>query len=180
MLKSLLLQRLLIFNVMGFYGVYLAHQMGWLVQVWGADISKLSSAIVVLFLLILGSTFVQGWKVANSVNIVRTRGAAYWDNAFLVVCKKRLLKIAHIDRAAGWMATLGLIGTVVGFIIAFMGIDMNLVGDASGVQQLAAQLVSGMGTALVTTLIGAIAGLWTEINYKMIQTMAASVVEEIR
>lgn len=169
MLKNLLLYRLLIFNMLGAAGLYMAWGLGWLEQIWEADASRISSVITVLFLLVLSSSLIQGWKVAKAMNAEKDGMLLYVMDA-----EKRLLKIAHIDRAAGWMTTLGLIGTVVGFIIAFMSIDMELIGSAEGVQQLAAQLVSGMGTALVTTLVGAIAGLWTEVNFKMIKTVAGS------
>ena len=178
MLKNLLMYRLVLFNALSFYGLFVAYQMGWLHKIVEADASGIVYAISALFIVVLLSTFRQGWKVSKYINQIK---AAHWiDDGFAkrIAGQKRLHKLTHIDRAAGWMTTLGLIGTVVGFILAFMGINMDLVGSASGVQQIATQLVTGMGTALVTTLVGACAGLWTEVNYKMIVTPARVILED--
>ena len=174
MLNHLLLYRMLLFNAVGFFGLYVAYDLGYIQDVIDADASYIVYAIAALFSLVWGSTVRQAIKVSRFINDYKAEN--YWHD--YKTGAKRLWKIAHIDRAAGWMTTLGLIGTVVGFIMAFQNISIELVGDASGVQALATQLVSGMGTALVTTLVGAVAGLWTEVNYKMIVTAARVVLEE--
>ena len=60
--------------------------------------------------------------------------------------------------------TLGLIGNVVGFIIALQNIDTGSLGSAEGVQKVAASLLAGMGVAFCSTLVGAVAALWTSVN----------------
>ncbi len=176
MLNHLLLYRMLLFNAVGFFGLYVAYDLGYIHDVIEADASYIVYAIAALFTMVWASTCIQAVKVSRYINQMKL--STWVDRPDLEVGAKRLWKIAHIDRAAGWMTTLGLIGTVVGFIMAFQNISIELVGDASGVQALATQLVSGMGTALVTTLVGAVAGLWTEVNYKMIVTAARVVMEE--
>lgn len=66
----------------------------------------------------------------------------------------------HLERAEVWLVTLGLIGNVVGFIIALQHIDTSALGSAEGVQRVAASLLAGMGVAFCSTLVGAIAALW--------------------
>lgn len=73
-------------------------------------------------------------------------------------------KTSHLERVEIWVVTLGLIGNVVGFIIALQHIDMGSLGTAEGVQKVAANLLAGMGTAFCSTLVGAVAALWTSIN----------------
>jgi flagellar motor component MotA len=55
------------------------------------------------------------------------------------------------------MITLGMIGTVAGFLImlntAFSGLDVN---DIRNVQEAISDMAIGMSTALVTTLVGLI------------------------
>ncbi|WP_202034451.1 MotA/TolQ/ExbB proton channel family protein [Rhizobium rhizogenes] len=69
-------------------------------------------------------------------------------------------RTAHLGRLEVWLVTLGLIGNVVGFIIALQHIDTGSLGSAEGVQRVAASLLAGMGVAFCSTLVGAIAALW--------------------
>ena len=73
-------------------------------------------------------------------------------------------KTAHLERVEIWLVTLGLIGNVVGFIIALQNIDTGSLGSAEGVQKVAASLLAGMGVAFCSTLVGAVAALWTSVN----------------
>jgi ribose/xylose/arabinose/galactoside ABC-type transport system permease subunit len=73
-------------------------------------------------------------------------------------------KTAHLERVEVWLVTLGLIGNVVGFILALQNIDTGSLGSAEGVQKVAASLLAGMGVAFCSTLVGAVAALWTSIN----------------
>lgn len=73
-------------------------------------------------------------------------------------------KTAHLERVEVWLVTLGLIGNVVGFIIALQNIDTGSLDSAEGVQKVAASLLAGMGVAFCSTLVGAVAALWTSVN----------------
>lgn len=73
-------------------------------------------------------------------------------------------KTGHLERVEVWLVTLGLIGNVVGFIIALQHIDTSSLGTAEGVQKVAASLLAGMGVAFCSTLVGAVAALWISIN----------------
>ena len=67
-------------------------------------------------------------------------------------------------RAVAWLAArcfqVGLIGTVVGFIIALSGVDPARADDLDATRVMVATLIAGMSTALFTTLLGALANLW--------------------
>jgi len=73
-------------------------------------------------------------------------------------------KTSHLERTEVWLVTLGLIGNVVGFIIALQNIDTGSLGTAEGVQKVAASLLAGMGVAFCSTLVGAVAALWISVN----------------
>lgn len=66
----------------------------------------------------------------------------------------------HLARLEVWLVTLGLIGNVIGFIIALQHIDTGSLGSAQGVQRVAASLLAGMGVAFCSTLVGAVAAFW--------------------
>jgi len=73
-------------------------------------------------------------------------------------------KTGHLERTEVWAVTLGLIGNVIGFILALQNIDTGSLGTAEGVQKVAASLLAGMGVAFCSTLVGAVAALWISVN----------------
>ena len=69
-------------------------------------------------------------------------------------------RTSHLHRTEVWLVTLGLIGNVVGFIIALQDIDTGSLATPEGVQRVAGGLLAGMGVAFCSTLVGAIGALW--------------------
>ena len=78
------------------------------------------------------------------------------------------------DQEIGWliadlMFKIGLLGTVIGFIIMLGGVDDVSIGDAA---QMRAQLVSmsdGMRIALFTTLSGLVGGILLTMQYHLVE-----------
>lgn len=107
-------------------------------------------------------------------------GLFAWASIFLFMCAENLtrrqpsLHVRNVVRrrvrwlrdASGWMVSLGLIGTVVGFGIALSGLGEGSVSDASSAESTIKTLLAGVGTALNTTLVGAVLGLWHEVNVR--------------
>jgi len=123
------------------------HQYGWWGFLYNADMTKISFVIIGVFLI---SSLSIGFISLKSTN---------WD---------------HIDRLTNYvwfgseiMVTLGMIGTVAGFLImlntAFTGLDVN---DIKNVQDAISDMAIGMSTALVTTLVGLVCS--TIIKIQMI------------
>lgn len=181
-MKNLLLYRLYITNFCGFALVAWAAMLGYVHQVYANDISHISYVITALFVVGLGSTFLQAWRVNRAVDEV---GEAPHLNLMLSGRRKataaRLpIGNAHLSDIAEWLVTLGLIGNVVGFVIALSGVDTSSLGTADGTQQVAAQLLAGMGVAFYSTLVGAVLALWTSINRRMLDTATARYVEDVK
>ena len=63
---------------------------------------------------------------------------------------------------------LGLIGTVLGFIIALSGVDPEKTSDVNAIAPMVSTLIQGMSTALYTTLIGSILNVWLMANYQLL------------
>jgi biopolymer transport protein ExbB/TolQ len=59
---------------------------------------------------------------------------------------------------------LGLIGTVIGFIVGLHGLDSSMMRDINSMVSSVVQILLGMSIAFYTTLAGAIAHLWIESN----------------
>ena len=58
------------------------------------------------------------------------------------------------------LTILGLIGTVVGFIIALGSINPAAAGDIDQIAGMVSGLIGGLGVAMYTTLVGAVGSLW--------------------
>jgi MotA/TolQ/ExbB proton channel family len=75
-------------------------------------------------------------------------------------------------RDVQWIAThvvrIGLLGTVVGLIIAFSAAGTGASADAEQVKTMIAAVVSGMYVSLYATLLGIGANLWLKINLRLL------------
>mgnify|MGYP000072145689 FL=1 len=114
---------------------YVAHIFGWTWEIYTKDTTKLSVLIVGLY--IISSLFV---------------GKLSYDNSKNKSISERLDVAWFISDT---MLTLGMIGTVAGFILMLGGSFANI--DASNPETLKAALTGmalGMSTALYTTLVG--------------------------
>lgn len=175
MLKNLLLYRFALFN--GIMGALLGYLVagGYATAAVAADPTGITLVIAMLFAGLWGSTAFRIWKTAKAINATKRK-----ERVSLLKSAKRMAKIKHIHDGAGWLAYLGLIGTVVGFVIALSGVDAGALSTAQGVQAMIPLLMKGMQVALGTTLAGSFFGIWTEGNYRMLETATECLVEDER
>ncbi len=81
-------------------------------------------------------------------------------------------KIGYIKFLANTLVILGLIGTVIGFIIALSGVDGSVSSNPEEVSKMVSTLIQGMSVALYTTLVGSICSVWLNICYQIMSTGA--------
>ncbi len=98
------------------------------------------------------------WKMANSENASR---------------------VVHALET-GWFAssacvTLGLIGTVIGYLLMMRGVPD---AGADVAEQLVRQIRMGMGTVLINTVVGGVCGLLIEVQSHFIGQIAKQVILE--
>ncbi len=67
-----------------------------------------------------------------------------------------------------WLVTLGLIGNIIGFVIAVEGLDLS--GGADAALTAVGQMLGGMKIAFYTTLIGTACGLWIDVQFRILST----------
>ena len=65
-------------------------------------------------------------------------------------------QITIVRHMANSLVFLGLVGTVIGFIVALFGVDSKSVSSASTAGPMVTKLILGMSIALYTTLVGAV------------------------
>jgi MotA/TolQ/ExbB proton channel family len=96
--------------------------------------------------------------------------------------KMRLLsRIGSIRHIANSLVFLGLLGTVIGFIMALSGVDAEAAGDVESIAPMVTTLIDGMSVALYTTLVGAVLNIWLMVNYRLLEggtvALLAAIVE---
>lgn len=184
MYRYLLIVRFVLINVVAaalLVGIYL---QGWLEAVIGGDLIELSAIIVAVFVygflycaLRVGQTSGELDDVRGGEPEDRSPAGAYLDKARFThdreslrsVLRMRLgRRIATVRHIANSLVFLGLIGTVIGFIIALSGVDPTRAADADNVADMVATLISGMSVALNTTLVGAVLYVWLIVNYRLL------------
>ena len=195
--QYLLLTRFIIINT--FFGalVLAAFGQGWLDTMISARLAELTLIILAVFLYGLAAC---GWKIWRLT--VESNGLAkeslpddnpltrYLDYAEASDSQSRALqagtlrleltdRIVSVRHIANTLIFLGLIGTVIGFIIALSAVDPNTAADAENVASVIATLIGGMSVALNTTLVGATLYLWLTVNYRILTSGTVSLIAEV-
>jgi biopolymer transport protein ExbB/TolQ len=88
-------------------------------------------------------------------------------------------RIAAVRHVANSLVILGLIGTVIGFIVALSGVDPKAVADVNAIAPMVSTLIGGMSIALHTTLIGAVLNVWLMVNYRLLETGTVQLIAAI-
>ena len=181
--------------------LYAAFLLGWIEKVYTSDSSYLSYVISLVFVFAWSiSIYAALWlnKESNKLNDNIDNGIAYeyfslikkkftgitkinFDHSLLASTfqAKMYLRIKFISYAANLLILLGLIGTVIGFIIAVSGLGDSLAGgqNLARVQTVLGQIVNGMGIALFTTLLGSIfGGIWLQLHYEILSASVEKLV----
>ena len=195
--QFLLLMRFVLINGVG--GALLAAVwfQGWVDRVLAADDTHICKLIFALFLVGVAWTAQKVVMLSRELNALERwpLGATSRATAVLRAMAGRdgparaalvtalRLKLAHRIAPVRYMAStlvlLGLIGTIVGFIIALSGIDQKAVTDSSAIGPMVATLLHGMAMALFKTLVGSVLNVWLMVNYRLLETGATHVLTHV-
>ena len=196
-LKYLLLLRFGLVNLVAFALLGAAWAQGLVAKVINADVTNMVLLICSVFIVGLILAGYRLWKVSKQLNaaynfnpkeksrasdfISKTKGkdASSRANITQALRLKLFARIVHIRYIANSLTILGLIGTVLGFIIALSGVDPDVASNPSAISPMVAQLIEGMSVALYTTLVGAILSVWLGLIYQMLATGTSNLVSRI-
>mgnify|MGYP001174369921 FL=1 len=196
-LKYLLLLRFGLVNLVAFALLGAAWAQGLVAKVINADVTNMVVLICVVFITGLILAGYRLWKVSQQLNaaynfnpkeksraadfLKQTKGKDAPSRANITQALKLKLfsRIVHIRYIANSLTVLGLIGTVLGFIIALSGVDPDVASNPSSISPMVAQLIEGMSVALYTTLVGAILSVWLGLIYQMLATGTSNLVSKI-
>ena len=107
-------------------------------------------------------------RVSGYLSAIRLRKAESRSITAELLKLKLSSRFGSVRHIANTLVLLGLIGTVVGFIIALSAVDVNLAADIDSVGPMISTLIGGMSVALYTTMVGAILNIWLMINYRLL------------
>jgi len=181
--KYLLLFRWLVVNLVGFFLLGVAYMYGWIDLVLAADQTFISVMIFVTFAWGLISSGIKTYKTSQELNHAKndyekSKWRKLVDNLYddkvapaqiIEALKLKMFsRIAIVRWFANSLVMMGLIGTVVGFIIALSGVDPSFASDVTLIGKMVSVLISGLGTAMYTTLVGSVLNLWLLANYHIL------------
>ena len=195
--QYLLLTRFIVINT--FFGalVLAAFGQGWLDTMISARLVELTLIILAVFLYGLAACGWKIWRLTAELNGLATESlpddnplTRYLDYVEASDSQSRALqagtlrleltdRIVSVRHIANTLIFLGLIGTVIGFIIALSAVDPNTAADAENVASVIATLIGGMSVALNTTLVGATLYLWLTVNYRILTSGTVSLIAEV-
>ena len=184
--QSLLLLRFLLVNIVAFALLAAVYLQGWIDAVLAGDTTYLSVVIFGVFLVGLAFCAQRVWRTSRELNQIKALDPLESSTAADYLAKLRgrsgearalfaanlRLKLSHriaiVRHIAGSLVLLGLIGTVIGFIIALSGVDPEQAGDVQSIAPMVSTMIQGLSTALYTTLVGAVLNLWLMVNYRLL------------
>lgn len=188
--KYLLLLRFILVNFIGGALLAAAAIQGWVGMVFSNDPTRLTVVICAVFVFGL---VLCGWKIfrtsedlnraqafdlasgvaseaARYVASVQGREADSRAITSSSLRQKNATRIAVVRHIANSLVLLGLIGTVIGFIIALSGVKPDSISEVENVAPMVSTLIEGMSIALYTTLVGAVSSVWLMVNYRLLAT----------
>jgi hypothetical protein len=182
--RYLLVLRFALLNVVGFALLGVAYMQGLVAKVIAADPTYLCVLIFLVFVGGLGICARRVWQTSRDLNGLREQdsasspmpdlapllGRTAESRANLAAATRMRLsyRIAIVRNIGNTLVLLGLIGTVLGFIVALSGVDPARAADIAAVGPMVSTLVSGMSTALYTTLVGAVLNVWLMANHQLL------------
>ncbi len=170
-----------------FGAAWMQHRGLWQALIQG-DPSGISLGIVALSVLTTGWCGRRAWLLRQQA---QGGAASSWRAAWRAdrlqapdMAANLLSERSHgPHETAWWLAAatikLGLLGTVVGFIVMATQIGRMPTFDIDQVQALLKQMTQGMAIALYTTLVGLMANLWLGLQLLLLDRMADRIVADI-
>ena len=195
--RYLLVVRFALVNIVATGLLVAAYLQGWLDGLLSMYLMELSGIIFLVFLYGLGLCGASIWRHSVELNDIKTgrpdatsRGAIYLSHAQGTSPEGRMVRIealrlkltdqiVPVRHIANALVFLGLIGTVIGFIIALSGVDPTAATQTENVAAMISTLISGMSVALYTTLVGAVLHVWLTVNYRILTTGTVDLIAAI-
>lgn len=195
--RYLLFLRFILVNLVGASLLGSAYMQGWLDGFFVEITFGLSLVIGAAFLFGLISCGIKIWRTSVELNDINSgapesgsRAHKYLETIYGGGADSRAMAAAAlrlklssntavIRQIANGLVFLGLIGTVIGFIIALSGVDPNRATEVDNVARMIATLIGGMSVALYTTLAGSVLYVWLSVNHRILSGGSINLITSI-
>jgi hypothetical protein len=171
--RYLLLLRFILANVLALALLGAAAGQGWVGALLAADQGGMCRAIVAVFLVGLVWSAQRALELSRALNAIKRLQACHEapvpEYLRLGEGRDAQSRTLPIRQIANSLVLLGLIGTVIGFIIALAGVRPDVVSDVNSIGPMVSTLISGMSVALYTTLVGSLLNLWLMVNVRLLE-----------
>lgn len=193
--RSLLLLRYTLLNVVAFALLGVAWSQGFVHKVINADQTYLSVVIFLVFIVGLVLCTQKLWQTNREIDALKSPGGLKSTAVAHLLVKNNdtntpgisgstRLRLSHrisvVRHLGNTLVLLGLIGTVLGFIIALSGVDPETASDVNSIAPMVSTLIQGMSTALYTTLIGSIFNVWLMANFQMLSSGTVQLISDLQ
>lgn len=195
--RYLLILRFAVVNSVGFALLAAAWSEGLIDPIIRTDSTHLCLLIFVVFVGGLAVTGQRVWRTSVEMNLAKefdssrpSRAQRYLaevrgkdSGARGIAASSLKFKLGHriavVRQISSTLVILGLIGTVIGFIVSLSGVDPQKAGDVAAVGPMVSKLIEGMAIALYTTLVGGVLNIWLNVNANMLASATVNLITEI-
>ena len=186
--RHLLVLRFALFNIVAVGLLAAVYLQGWLDGAMSGYTAWLTFGISAVFVFGLLLCAQRIWRTNNELNaagqteppdksrvghyLTKVAGRSAESRAINANLLRNRLgnQITIVRQTADSLVFLGLVGTVIGFIVALSGVDPQASAQLDEVATMVATLVAGMSIALYTTLVGAVLHVWLMVNHRFLAT----------
>jgi MotA/TolQ/ExbB proton channel family len=186
--RYLLLVRFILINFVSVSILFAVYLQGWLDSMFVKNTREFVFLIFLVFIYGLVICAFKVWRTCAELDDIRSgnpdpdsRAGKYLATIYhndresrsigaTVLRAKLTNRITIVRHIANTLVLLGLIGTVVGFIIALSSVDPSASADSDTIAPVIARLINGMSVALYTTLVGSVLHIWLIVNHRILTT----------
>ena len=197
MYRYLLISRFALVNIVAGALLIAAYLQGWLDGLVTVNLREMLAVIFLVFLYGLVHCGIMIWRYNVELNDVaqgepsassfagkylrQIEGVGSDSRSMLLGALRLKLtnKIVVVRNVANALILLGLIGTVIGFIIALSGVDPKAAAQVENVAKMISTLISGMSIAPYTTLVGSVLYVWLIVNYGILTSGTVNLIAAI-
>lgn len=190
--RHLLILRFTLLNIVASGFLMAIYFQGWLDDAFKSYTGWLTLGICAVFVFGMFLCTLRIWRTNQDLNAISENAFAnasrvkrYLESVAQRSAESRIIsanllrnrlgtQIAVIRQIADSLVFFGLVGTVIGFIVALSGVDPQTSTQVDEVATMVATLVSGMSIALYTTLVGAVLHVWLMVNHRLLATATSA------
>lgn len=174
MWRGLLFSRFILYNALALALVAYAYLQGWLTFFLASDhVTAVTFAvlgsILALFVYVTLGTGARIWQTGRDLD--RLKGGSI---PLALDIDREALKMKLKQRVSGnadltnKLVFLGLVGTVIGFLVAFFKVSAADTSNLEGVKGIISNLMGGMALSLLATLVGSVTHVWARMNVRLL------------